>query len=67
MANRQPCSQCDEYKKQGHNYCRMCGFHLTKGFVQYVRLALGYNTAEKFCGYCGGLKHECSCVRRSGS
>jgi hypothetical protein len=65
MVNRHQCSHCEDYKKQGHNYCRMCGFHLTKGYVQYVRLAVVYNISEKFCGYCGGPKHECSCVKRA--
>src|SRR5438874_826028 len=41
----------DNYEKKGHNYCRMCGLHLRKGYVPYVRLALAYNTNEKFCGY----------------
>jgi hypothetical protein len=63
MTSRQQCSHCEDYKKQGHNYCRMCGFHLTKGYVQYVRLGVAYNTSEKFCGYCGGPKHECSCIK----
>lgn len=55
------CSHCDDYKKQGHNYCRMCGFYLTKGYVHNVRIAVVYNTNEKYCGYCGGEKHKCSC------
>ncbi len=63
MANKSQCDSCESYKKEGHNYCRMCGFHLTKGYVQSVRLAVGYYTNEKFCGYCGGPKHECSCIR----
>jgi hypothetical protein len=50
------CDQCEDYQAQEHNYCRMCGFHLTKVYVQYVRLAVTYNTQEKFCGYCGGAK-----------
>lgn len=62
MSKHQKCSDCENYKQQGHNYCRMCGYHLTKGYVQYVRLAVAYNTNEKFCGYCGGKKNECSCV-----
>jgi len=62
MANKLKCSYCHDYEKQGHNYCRMCGFHLTAGYVQYIRLAEGYNTSEKFCGYCGGPKYRCSCV-----
>lgn len=55
------CKDCDKYKKAGHNYCRMCGYHLTKGYVQYVRLALAYYTNEKFCGYCGKLRNDCKC------
>ena len=64
MTNRHQCSYCEDYKQQHHNYCRMCGFHLTEGHVPYVRLALIYNTNEKFCGYCGGPKDECPCVKR---
>ncbi len=59
------CSNCDNYKKQGHNYCRMCGYHLTKGFVQQVKKGVVYNTNEKFCGYCGGeKKDDCSCYAK---
>ena len=57
------CKDCEKYKREGHNYCRMCGFHLTKGYVQYVRMATAYYVNEKFCGYCGGPRRECSCVR----
>ena len=28
------CSKCDDYKKQGHNYCRMCGVHIRKGYAR---------------------------------
>ena len=55
------CSECGKYREQGHNYCRMCGFHLTKGFVQYVRNAIVYNVNEKYCGYCGKPRKECKC------
>lgn len=55
---KQKWEDCPDYKKRGHNYCRMCGFHLTKGYVQHVRIALIYNTNEKYCGYCGGLRHK---------
>jgi len=55
------CNKCDKYQKTGHNYCRMCGYHLTKGYVQYVKLALAYNTNEKFCGHCGKLRNDCEC------
>ena len=61
MSNNHKCRDCEDYKRQGHNYCRMCGFHLTRGYVQYVKLAAIFNTNEKFCGYCGGPKHQCSC------
>lgn len=44
------CKDCDKYAKAGHNYCRMCGYHLTKGYVQNVRIAIGYYSNEKFCG-----------------
>lgn len=61
--SQQKCSRCDEYKSQGHNYCRMCGFHLTKGYVQYARVAVAYRSDEKFCGYCGEARDRCACGR----
>lgn len=64
---KQQCEHCEKYKKEGHNYCRMCGHHLTKGFVQFVRIALAYTTAERYCGYCGGLKNACKCLGGKGA
>lgn len=58
------CSSCEEYEKDGHNYCRMCGYHLTKGCVQYVKQAVAFYANEKYCGYCGGPKRQCRCVTR---
>lgn len=55
------CKHCEKYKRVGHNYCRMCGFHLTKGYVQNVRVAAVYNVSERFCGYCGRPKHGGQC------
>lgn len=55
------CKSCEDYKKKGHNYCRMCGCHVRKGFVNHCRIAVCYNTNEKYCGSCGGQKHNCSC------
>ena len=55
------CEDCAGYKKQGHNYCRMCGNDLKPGQVKSVRIAVGYNTNEKFCGYCGELRKSCKC------
>lgn len=61
MTSASTCSHCEKYKLQGHNYCRMCGCYLTKGHVKNVRIAVGYQTNEKFCGYCGDSKDKCSC------
>lgn len=58
------CSRCEEYKKEGHNYCRMCGYHLTKGYAQYAKLAIAYFSDEKYCGYCGGIKNKCNCINQ---
>lgn len=55
------CEYCDRYKRAGHNYCRMCGHNLTRGYVQNVRVAEAYNTAERFCGHCGKAKHTGDC------
>lgn len=58
------CEKCDTYKKSGHNYCRICGFHIMKGFVQYGRIAEAYDTDEKFCGYCGDPRNNCKCLKK---
>ena len=62
MGSSLKCGDCEKYGQQGHNYCRMCGNQLTKGYVPNVRVAVAYYTNEKFCGYCGGRKNECSCL-----
>ena len=61
MAGSQRCSDCESYEREGHNYCRMCGFHFKTGRVRNVRVAVAYNTSEKYCGYCGGAKDDCDC------
>lgn len=55
------CSKCEKYRRAGHNFCRMCGFHLTEGFVQRARVADAYRVEEKFCGYCGVPAGQCRC------
>ena len=55
------CNYCEEYDKSGHNYCRMCGYYLKKGIVHNVRIAVAFNTSEKYCGYCGKLRKDCKC------
>lgn len=53
ILNQSKCNYCDENESIGHNYCRSCGYHLTKGYVQSVKVTAVYNINEKFCGYCG--------------
>ena len=60
-STNQKCRDCDSYAKEGHNYCRMCGYHLTKGHIQNNRLWVGYHINEKYCGYCGKLRIDCKC------
>lgn len=55
------CANCEKYKGNGHNYCRMCGYHLTKGFVQHVKIAVVYHVNEKYCGHCGKKHDQCDC------
>ena len=56
------CKDCERYRKEGHNYCRMCGTELNPGFVKHVRIAVAYYTNEKFCGYCGKERNKgCKC------
>lgn len=66
MATTHRCSHCEKYERQGHNYCRMCGFHLTAGYVQHVGVATIYHVNERFCGCCGGPAGRCRCVRGKG-
>lgn len=62
------CSECDSYQKRGFNYCRMCGYYLTKGHTKFARKAVAYSTAEKFCGGCGQERREqCVCYSAGGS
>lgn len=61
MSNQSKCDKCDTYSKAGHNYCKMCGYHLTKGHTQYIRVAVENFTNEKFCGYCGKEIKDCKC------
>ena len=55
------CDECETNRQNGHNYCRKCGYHLTKGFVQNVRVATVYYAHEKYCGYCGKKQDDCKC------
>ena len=55
------CSDCAQYAERGHNYCRQCGAHLTKGFVQNAPVREAFNASEKYCGYCGGRRDACGC------
>jgi rRNA maturation endonuclease Nob1 len=62
---KERCEHCARYQQQGHNYCRMCGFHLMAGYVQHAGIAEAFNPNERFCGYCGGPKYECACSASS--
>jgi hypothetical protein len=55
------CSECGDNERDGHNYCRKCGFHLTQGYVQNAAVALAYYVGDKYCGYCGGKARMCRC------
>jgi hypothetical protein len=61
MATKSKCRDCDKYEKQGHNYCRMCGYYFREGKVEYVGKATIYNTNENYCGNCGKLIKNCEC------
>jgi hypothetical protein len=61
MAPQIKCKECENYEKQHHNYCRMCGYHLRKGYVPFARMAVTYTTSEKFCGHCGDEREKCAC------
>ena len=61
MSKSKRCSVCERYEAAGHNFCLMCGFPLMEGFVPYARIAVGYTTTEKYCGYCGKGRNVCEC------
>ncbi|GAB1378659.1 hypothetical protein MASR1M49_15050 [Pararhodobacter aggregans] len=61
MMQPKRCKHCDEQQARGHNFCRVCGFHVRKGYVRHAKMALAYYTHEKFCGYCGQPRHSGSC------
>jgi hypothetical protein len=58
---RYKCRACERHEKDGHNFCRICGFHLTKGYVQYPRNPVVCSPDEKYCGYCGEERDQCNC------
>jgi hypothetical protein len=67
MATVNPFSRCDEYRQVGHNYCRMCGSRLfDPGSGRRPRVAVEYDSSEKFCGFCGGHARTCPCVALNG-
>lgn len=61
MNSNHKCRHCESYEKQLHNFCRMCGSEFKPNNAKNVRRAVGYNSNENFCGYCGGRKHNCGC------
>lgn len=55
------CSNCEDYKNAGHNYCRMCGAKV-HAYARKSRVAVAYKTNEKYCGYCGEERTgKCKC------
>jgi len=57
------CNECEGYAKDGHNYCRVCGYHLTRGYSQNGPVAYAPMGHERFCGHCGGPKGNCKCTK----
>lgn len=47
------CPDCDKYRKQKDNYCRVCGEELMKGYAKYAETIRPRSPKEKFCGFCG--------------
>lgn len=60
MATTQ-CRECNPNTKVGHNFCRNCGNKLTLAGIKRLRIMERYQGYEKFCGYCGIHRRECSC------
>ena len=53
------CPYCEEYARDGHNYCPMCGAHLTAEEKQQAEVPAAYEVHEKYCGHCGRPRSEC--------
>lgn len=53
------CPFCEEYARNGHNYCRMCGSHLTVEQKQRAEVPVSCEASEKYCGHCGRLLPDC--------
>lgn len=62
MSHKKECGDCSKYREEGHNYCRVCGNHLTAGTVQMPPRPVMYHTNEQYCGHCGGPKRLCKCL-----
>ena len=54
------CPFCEEYFREGHNYCRMCGTHLTAEQGQQGEVPARLEGAEKYYGHCGRIVLECA-------
>jgi hypothetical protein len=59
---RHLCPYCEDYDTAGHNYCRMCGSHLTAGKPRSGEVHARYSAVEKYCGYCGKQRDKCGGV-----
>ena len=58
------CPDCEDYDTAGHNYCRICGSHLTAGKPMAAEVVAPYVDREKYCGYCGRPRDKCVGLHR---
>lgn len=59
------CDRCKDYDKQGHNYCRVCNWHFTKGTHQRTKVLVSYFTDDKYCGHCDQKRHTGECESKN--
>jgi hypothetical protein len=53
------CPYCIEYDQAGHNYCRMCGSHLSAAQERRPEVGAVHHLPEKYCGECGRERSLC--------
>jgi hypothetical protein len=54
------------YDCSGHDYCRMCGSHLTATERQRPQVEVPLGASEKYCGHCGPLRANAALVAGGG-
>lgn len=60
MAQKNDCKDCDWYRREHYNYCKMCGKRVNP-HADFAKIAGTPKPSEKYCGYCGKELEKCKC------